>query len=513
MPTWLAIRDHVVLGYAGELLALPASMKCTWLICLVAACYSNHAIPDGALDGAYIDGTDAPSAMTIVHSFDGQIGAGLTACTAMGGHCDRPEMNAAANGSQVVQVSSIGVSVYSYTGTLLATTPLPMFITNAGLQTTGPKAIEPHVVYDEFIQRWVITVSAAFDGLLVSASSDATGAWAGVYIDNDPNDPSIHLGYDINGVYLSEVQAGTNPDAGFNGVAGVYFAIPSSEMKWVGTFAPAHKNRAANMPIDGMPAIDQSLTKQSTDHAFFVTKSCNGNCQNASAYSFHWIVNTVTWSGTTATYGADQIIKTAVGSTQDQWLYNTPIAAVPQAGSTTPIRPTEGHRVMTVAQTGSHLYTTLGSGPCTTTTCGAQGNDTNDLFFWVDLDCSAAACVVAQTGKVSDPNDHLVFATIGATLNGNLGIVAASVGAAIDPSILMWTHATTDVPSTLNGPSMVMAGTQPDTCIASPISFASAVGISTVRDPLDPTKLWTTHQYSNSASPCVWATRVIELAP
>jgi hypothetical protein len=114
---------------------------------------------------------------------------------------------------------------------------------------------------------------------------------------------------------------------------------------------------------------------------------------------------------------------------------------------------------------------------------------------------------------VSDPNQHLEFATIGVTSTGNLGMVATTVGATTDPGIGLWTHATTDAPNTVNGPISIMAGTQPDTCVNNPVSFGNAVGVGTERDPVDPTKLWTTHQYANSAAPCTWATRIVELAP
>jgi len=60
-------------------------------------------------------------------------------------------------------------------------------------------------------------------------------------------------------------------------------------------------------------------------------------------------------------------------------------------------------------------------------------------------------------------------------------------------------------------PTMIFAGSQPYTCIATPqVSFANAVGIETVRDPADPTKLWTMNQYAGSASACVWKTRIVE---
>ena len=462
-------------------------------------------------------GSSGSGGLAIVQSFDGDTGPGLATCQ-MPGHCNLPEMNAAASGSQVVQVTWQNVKVFDHSGNILSTTALPAFITNAGLTPTSgsvPKPYEPHVVFDEFIQRWIITASCKYDCLLVSASSDAQGGWAGIYVDNDGSDPSMHLGYDKNGVYIEENQPGTNAAANQNGTAGIYFAIPAAEMKWVGTFNPTHKNRAANRPLDGSPALDQNPNKLPTDPAFSVTKSCNGNCQNATNLSFDWVVTSVTWSGTTATYGSDRLVMTGVGSSQNLWLYNTPIAAVSQPGTAGQIRPIEGHRVLSVGQNGSHLVTALGSGPCTSAgPCATQGLDANNLFFWVDLDCTnASSCVVSQTGKVSDPTNHLAFPTVGVASNGNIGIVAGSLGAGIYPSILAWGRSAGDPANTLTGPITVMTGTQPDTCVTSPVSYANAAGLTTVRDPVDPTKLWTTHQYSDSASPCVWQTRIVELSP
>src|SRR5258706_8223376 len=128
MPPLLAVRDHVAVRCAGAGIALPAVMKCACVLIALVACSSNQAAPDGSLDGVGIDG-DSSMPGPIVHSFDGEVGAGLAACPTTAGHCDRPEMNVAANGSQVVQVTSRSVNVYSYTGMLLTSTPLATFIT------------------------------------------------------------------------------------------------------------------------------------------------------------------------------------------------------------------------------------------------------------------------------------------------------------------------------------------------------------------------------------------------
>jgi hypothetical protein len=61
-------------------------------------------------------------------------------------------------------------------------------------------------------------------------------------------------------------------------------------------------------------------------------------------------------------------------------------------------------------------------------------------------------------------------------------------------------------------PVTVLSGTKPHTCMPKQdmVHLGSTVGIPTVRDPRDGTKLWTSLQWSNDASPCVFNTRVLE---
>src|SRR5438445_13093595 len=94
------------------------------------------------------------TAQPIVRSFDGDSGPGLAACQSGVTHCDRPEMDVAVNGKQVVQVTWQNVRIYDYSGHLLQSTPMPTFIRNAGLNPIPPKEqgpFEPRVVYNEFI--------------------------------------------------------------------------------------------------------------------------------------------------------------------------------------------------------------------------------------------------------------------------------------------------------------------------------------------------------------------------
>ena len=115
-----------------------------------------------------------------------------------------------------------------------------------------------------------------------------------------------------------------------------------------------------------------------------------------------------TWSGATGTYnagGAEQTVKTGVGSTANKWLYSKPccgpLGVIPQAGNETiALRVAESHRLTNLVQFGTHLQGVMNSGPCTTG-CGSQGADTTNVLFWADLDCSkTTACVVSQRALV-----------------------------------------------------------------------------------------------------------------
>ena len=209
------------------------------------------------------------------------------------------------------------------------------------------------------------------------------------------------------------------------------------------------------------------------------------------------------------------MIKTEIGSQENKWLYNSPCCgqtmSIPQAGSETTLRAATSHRLMNVVQHGSHLHGVLGSGPCTNS-CGSQGPDTNNVLIWVDLDCSqAAACVVSQTAKIASPDDHLEFGTIGVDDAGNLGIVGTSSSARSNLSVLLWTRRPQDPVNTFAGPATIVAGGHPYTCPndRNVTPMGNSVGILTALDPIDRQTMWTTQQWANDATPCVWNTRIV----
>ncbi len=477
-------------------------------------------------------------AQLVVRSFDGDQGPQQEKCKPEELRCGRQaEMMAAANGKQVLQVTWQHVNVYDYNGKQLRSIPLPEFIRKAGLDpnpvprragVTDKGPFEPHVVFDEFIGRWVMNLSCLNDCFLVSKTADATGEWRGVYmtcLQGGPclnNDPSLQLGYDKNGVYHCAAHLGDDNPNTIKNVAYDCFAIPPEEVKGIGEGKePVHLNRNHNMMMHIRPAVDQNPRKATNAPAMFAARTCYrpepGGCQKATNFVFEWMVTTFTWNGVTGTYGPDQLIKTDVGSQQNKWLYSIPCcgpnAAIPQMGSDVPVRIQESHRLNNLVQNGSHLQVVFGSGPCTHD-CGAQGEDKKNIMFWADLDCTdPAACKVAQTAKIAGP--EALFPSVGVDDKGNVGIIAASSSEKDYLSILLWTHKAIDPANTFSEPITVVAGTHPYTCPnrMNLALIASAVGMLTVRDPRDGSKLWTTHQYANDATPCVWNSRLVEYQP
>jgi hypothetical protein len=480
-------------------------------------------------------GSSVALGQAAIVSFDGDKGPGQAVCDTGVMHCPIADMDAGANGKVVVQADWQNFRAYDYSGKLLESTPMVEFIRKAGLdpippdhgRATGPVVrgpIEPHVVFDEFIQRWIVTVTGASDSLIVSATADPRGAWHGVNLAclaSGPclnYDPAVHIGFDKNGVYYCGGHLGEGSPNTIDGVAYDCFAVPSAQVAGIGAGKePTDINRAHNMPLDIMPAIDHTKDKKADAPAYFVTKSCTrammGGCQNGVNDPFVWVVDSFTWNGSKGTY-KEQTVKTAIGSKESRWLYNKPCCGTagssPQAGSAIDLRGVESHRLANLAQWGPHVQGVMGSGPCTKD-CGVQGEDKINLLFWFDLDCSKPdACVVTQTAKLDVKDSNVAFATLGMDAAGNTGIVANTWNAETDLSVVLWTRKRTDAPNTFRGPETLVKGTQPYVCTTPKFStIGNAAGILTALDPTDATRLWTTEQWGGDAGSCVWTTKVL----
>jgi hypothetical protein len=493
---------------------------------LDAALPDGHALDVGPADSGFT--ADAGTGISVLHSFDGDQGIGPTGA-------GKPMMNVAANGTQVAQVTGHNLNVYDYAGGTISSNTLAAVITSAGLNpipSGNVRPYEPHIVFDEFIDRWIVVASCRYDCVLVSDGSDLSSPhWAGFYLDNQGNDPSIHIAYDKNGVYFTEIIiSAANPDTPIGATTQV-LAIPSSELQWTTTLNPPHRNKTIGKPLDLMPVIDNNPNKAPGAPAFFVARTCaNGGCQSSPGnLKFQWIVAYGTWSGTTFSVtsnhtsmcsgGAapsDQCVRTDPNGTSDLWVYNMP-RDPDQPGTTVKLRGAEIHRILDAMQLGNRIEVALGSGPCNGN-CGAHGMDFgHNIFIWAEIDCSSpASCTVTQTQKGSTAQDDYLWASVGVDPIGNVGIVASFVNGTTDSmGIAAWGHASTDPSGALNGPTLVVAGTTPYTCSlnGAVAQTGNPVGVTTVRDPLDPTTLWVSEHYANDSGDCRWDTRIVQYRP
>ncbi len=123
--------------------------------------------------------------------------------------------------------------------------------------------------------------------------------------------------------------------------------------------------------------------------------------------------------------------------------------------------------------------------------------------------------MVRQTQKVST-TDYLLWPTLGVDTSGNVAIFANFVNATSTfLGIEAWSHHSTDPQGQLNGPTPVISGTTSYLCSLQPTDSQTGnpAGVSTTRDPLDPTSFWVTEQYANSTTDCHWSTRISQYRP
>src|SRR5260221_1135746 len=105
--------------------------------------------------------------------------------------------------------------------------------------------------------------------------------------------------------------------------------------------------------------MDPNPYKKTTDPEYFVARG--GPVQNGTNVSFNVLVDSVTWSGFTASQQAQKSIASP-------YFYNTPVNPAQPSGP--PVKALESHRAFASVVQNGHLHTVIGSGP-------TQGVDAN----------------------------------------------------------------------------------------------------------------------------------------
>jgi len=421
---------------------------------------------------------------------------------------DHPDMALAAcsgcgKNGQVLVATGQDIAVYDTSGKLLKSQRVEAFIRAAGIDFDAWKSKpalparaagmvnDPRATYDSLIGRWLVTCTCSGDFLIVSGGKDATGPWKGVALSDAAGDLTAFPGWDKNGVYVAEFEMKLNARV---------FAIPAADVAWKegGNISLEHEAIFHGRAYEMRPAIDPNSHKKPTDPAYLVSRS--GPPQAAENFAMDLMVDQITWSGNKATISGPTSIPTG-------FLYNTPID-VPQS-SAVPIRGNESHRVFSVYAHGGHLYVIEASGPCRSNNCGTLGQDTNNLFYWFDIDTKTMT--MSHKSKVSDPALSLIFPTMALDGHGNAGIGVTGGSASQHASIYLLTHTANDSTGKINGPFLAQAGTVDYTCPKGrdPKTVGWGTYSATVQDGSDPMKLWTLQEYAGSSTPCEWKTRVV----
>jgi hypothetical protein len=443
---------------------------------------ADSGLADGGVDSGSPHSDAGASSLSVAVSFEGDYGLPGPLCDGGCAYRNHPDMSVAANGVQVVEVTGQNVTVFDYSGSILHQTPFASFMSKMNL-TVG-KINDPRLTYDPFISKWIIGCSCSNDYLMVSNTSDATGSWTGYTIGVSAGDLTMWPGWDANGVYVSEFQFGSAPP------------YPYAVVALDPTFT--HKTVFTDFPYESRPATDPNRLKKATDPAYFVAR--DGPLQNGTNANFNVLIDSVSWNGTTATKGTERVIPSG-------FLYNTPVDPAQPSGP--PIKSLESHRAFGAAVQNGHLHTVISSGPCTTQ-CGAQGMDSNQIFFWFDVDL--ATMTLAQSAKVSSANDAYLFPSIAADVSGNVGMVATAASASTYASVVLFGHRATDPLGFVSPPLVAASGTHAFTCNSgNPVGWGTYT--HAYQDPADPTRLWAVEEYGASPTDCQWHTRVLQFTP
>lgn len=355
------------------------------------------------------------------------------------------------------------------------------------------------------------------DWLIVSNGSSLTSpTWKAVALGGPlgaNGDLTMKVGWDINGIYISELHSGGTLPNDYD-----LYGIPAADVAWTGGGSPsiANKQLFTVQGHDMMCAIDQNAAKALTDKAYCASVSSPSATTNA---SFSWQIDEFSWpsGGVTGacTNGAGSTRCASLATRQSIASNFKANASVnpPQPSTTVTINGSENSRIFGLWEFGTHLYGVRGTGPCTGAlgSCGTQGVDANNLFFFFDINITTPASLTLQQSlKVSSPTVAYMFPELVIDSSGNVVITANAIGSSTFASIDSWYRLTTDAVSTLRGPTVVTAGTLPYTCSTNnPAAWGTYY--SGAQDATDGSKIWMVHQYGGNSSSCVQKTRLIEL--
>jgi hypothetical protein len=447
-------------------------------------------------------------AQTVVSQFDGIGGNGVL--------LTQPNPNIATSGTQVLETTTETVTYYTTAGALISTTDWCSWMAAASPAVTCTNIRAPRIAYDNFISRWlVMAANINGDRIYVSSGSDlSTATWKDVAFGGAlgaQGDLTPRIGFDKNGVYVTEFDQSTSP------LTYTWYAIPGADLAWAGAGAPSLSN-LQTFTLQGFEAscaMDLNASKAATDPEFCGYVS--GPRQTSSGV-FNWLFAYITWpsgavggactngTGTApcATASSQQSIASTFHATT-----TTANPAQPSPGN--PIKGTESIQEFGAYQQGVHVVLTRASGPCPSS-CGTAGVDTQDIVLWAEFD-------VTNKNAITKINDGKLSSTIGYLFpyaaydsSGNLVITASGSNASTYPTLYSWWRKPADTANSLTGPTVVTSGINyAASGVSNPVPWGKFT--NGVQDPSNGSFVWFVGQYGKSNSSGAWQTRIVKFQP
>ena len=355
---------------------------------------------------------------------------------------------------------------------------------------------DPRMIFDPASQHWFasqIDIDSSTQAsnrflLAVSTNADPTGSWAGFGIPADPVDGNFAdfptLGIDADGVYLS----GDLFDASGNSLGPTLLAIPKRDLL-------ASPPSVAGLKSFGLLSYDQygdilqpAVTSgaATSGEAVLATADVGLDFKSHSTLVQSSITNAMLVGGATL----------AVSATLTVPAYSVPLNPT-QPGGVQGMDNGDARISATVYRVGDIIYAVHGTE--VSKRAGVQ---------WFKIDALNQS--VLQTGRITDSNLELYYASIAANENGTVVIACNGSSRAKFVSCYAALGETVNGTLTFSGLVLLKSGTvsyrDPD-----PTTTTSRWGdySATSVDPTDSNRFWTIQMYASGRA--TWSTQVTEL--
>lgn len=429
-----------------------------------------------------------------------------------------PDSNGSVGGGDVMEFINGYVGIYSKSGSLLKSSSLSNFWSNAGASwDSGLSPGDTRIIYDTSAQRWFatsgtfnMTPSGSQTGnnqilVGVSQTSDPTGGWKGFAINSSPSDSSLYadfptLGVNGDGVFINAnmfTTSGTSSSGSIDVIS-----IPKASLTAATPSINHFKLQQVSNTNHGdsvQPINNFSASMPETMYANYgpISSIGPGGKQNYDGIA----QTTLSGSITNPTLSTSQNFATTT-------VNNQPVGA-PQSGSTTLVDAND-HRF------GSSLY----QQPANSTSAGDvwevfsvqnPNNSSLDGLQWLRINPSTNT--VDASGLLTDSNLSLYDGSIAVTPDGHIVVSFSASSTSTDPGAYAFIgtyDSTTGTASFSANPVQLVAGTSPVTFGGSATTPARFGDYSTaVLDPSNPEAVWTFNEFGGGNG---WNTQISEVS-